>query len=428
MKPKSKLEHTIVTISDKLSAITKKQNERAFEKCFTHSAVVSRNTVYCLECGHSWKDAKTNPKSKIMCPNCVRKLQLTDRYANGLKDIDYYQIITAKEEFQIVRMICISKTMKKGQIPSYFAHEVMRIFIMPDGTSRYLSKNVMGLSMYIDQWVISSSIVLKPNYDTPRLRLTPGYVESRGKVLSVIKRNGFQGKFHGIAPQILFRQLLIDNVSETLLKSNQTELLYYHLINTPIKPNGNIWGALKICIRNNYMVKDAQMWLDYLELLEYYWKDLRNPKYVCPVDLQKAHDRLMSKKQKEILKQTFEKNKKQIGKNQKHYFRAKQQFFGLVFSEKNISINVIETVKEFLEEGCFHNHCVFTNEYYKKQNSLIFSAKVDGIPTETIQLSLENFEVLQSRGRGNKPSSHNKQILSLINRNLHQVRSRMKAA
>lgn len=428
MKPKSKLEHTIVAISNKLPVITQSQNERAFKKCFNLSAVLSRNTVFCLECGHSWKPLNTMPNSAIKCPDCLKKLQITDRYSNGLKEIDYYQVITAKADFQIVRMVCISKTMKKGQIPSYFAHEVMRIFILPDGNMRYLSKNVMGLSMYIDQWVVSSSIELKPNYDTPRLRLTPGFVEPGAKVLPIIMRNGFKGKFHGIAPQILFRELLIDNVAETLIKSNQTELLNYHLRNSRIKPDGKIWGALKICIRNNYIVKDAQLWVDYLELLEYYWKDLRNPKYVCPVDLQKAHDKLMSKKQKEILKQTFEKNKKQIGKNQRHYFKAKQRFFGLVFFEKNISINVIETVKEFLEEGCFHNHCVFTNEYYKKHNSLIFSAKVDGIPTETIQLSLENFEVLQSRGKGNKASPHNKQILSLINRNLHHVRSRMKAA
>ena len=118
-----------------------------------------------------------------------------------------------------------------------------------------------------------------------------------------------------------------------------------------------------------------------------------------------------------FLKEIIEENKKQIGKNQKHYLKAKQHFFGLIFSEKNISISVIESVKEFLIEGCYHNHCVFTNEYYKKQNSLILSAKIDGIPTETIQLSLENFEILQSRGRGNKASKHNKQILSVMKRN-----------
>lgn len=428
MKPKSKLEHAIVTTSNSLPAITKSQHSIAFGKCFSRYAVLSRNTYYCLECGHNWKRVNGVQLSNVVCPNCYKKLEVTDRYSNGLKETDYYQIVTTKQEFQIVRMVCVSKTMKKLQKPSYFAHEVMRIFITPDGNLRFLSKNVMGMSMYIDQWVIGSELTLKSNYDTPRLRLSPSFIMPGAKVLPIMKRNGFKGKFYGIAPQILLRELLTDSIAETLIKSNQMDLLHYHLRNTSIKKDGKIWGALKICNRNNYIVKDAKLWVDYLDLLEYYWKDLKSAKYVCPKDLRKAHDKLMSRKQKEIMKKTFEENKKQIGKNQKQFFRAKQHFFGLIFSEKNISISVIETVKEFLEEGCYHNHCVFTNEYYKKQNSLILSAKVDGIPTETIQLSLENFEVLQSRGRGNKASKYNRQILSLINRNLHQVRNRMKAA
>ena len=428
MKPKSKLERAIVSASDSLPAITQNQHKLAFNKCFSRYAVLSRNTTFCLECGHNWKSENPIRNSKATCPNCFQRLEFTDRYSNGLKETDYYQIVTTYEDFQIIRMVCTSKTMKKLQKPSYFAHEVMQIFIMPDGNLRFLSKNVMGLSMYIDQWVIGSELTLKSNYDTPRLRLMPSFVMPGAMVLPIIKRNGFKGKFYGIAPQTLLRELLTDSIAETLIKCNQTDLLYYHIQNTPLKKDGKIWGALKICIRNNYIVKDAKLWVDYLDLLEYYWKDLKSAKYVCPTDLRKAHDKLMSRKQKEIMKKTFEENKKQIGKNQKLFFRAKQHFFGLIFSEKNISISVIETVKEFLEEGCYHNHCVFTNEYYKKQNSLILSAKVDGIPTETIQLSLESFEVLQSRGKGNKASKYNKQILSLINRNLHHVRNRMKAA
>jgi hypothetical protein len=428
MTPKSKLEQSIVALSNSLPAITQSQHQLAFIKCFSRCAVLSRNTTFCLECGHSWKDLNHKQNPKVICPNCFQKLEFTDRYSNGLKETDYYQIVTTKQDFQIVRMVCITKTMKKLQKPSLFAHEVMQIFITADGNMRYLSKNVMGLSMYIDQWVISSNLSLKSNHDTSRLKLTPSFVQPKAKVLPIIKRNGFNGKFYGIAPQILLRELLTDSITETLIKCNQIDLLYYHIRNTPITKDGKIWGALKICLRNNYTIKDAKLWVDYLDLLEYYWKDLKSPKYLCPTDLRKAHDKLMSRKQKEIMKKTFEENKKQIGKNQKHYFKAKQHFFGLIFSEKNISISVIETVKEFLEEGCYHNHCVFTNEYYKKQNSLILSAKVDGIPTETIQLSLENFEVLQSRGRGNRASKYNRQILSLVNRNLHRVRDRMKAA
>ncbi|WP_162127449.1 PcfJ domain-containing protein [Flavobacterium phycosphaerae] len=428
MKPKSKLEHEIVAVSNSLPAIAHNQHKPAFSKCFSHSAVLSRNTAFCLECGHNWKQEIQIKNQKVTCPHCLKKLEYTNKYSNGLKETDYYQIVTAVKDFQIIRMVCISKTMKKLQKPSYFAHEVMQMFITADGSMRYLSKNVMGLSMYIDQWITSSDLELKSNYNTPRLRLTPSFIQPRIKVLPIIKRNGFCGKFYGIAPQILFREILTDSIAETLIKSNQMDLLYYHLRNTPIKRDGKIWGALKICIRNNYIVNDAKLWVDYLDLLEYYWKDLKSVKYVCPADLRKAHDKLMSRKQKEIMKKTFEENKKQIGKNQKHYLKAKQHFFGLTFSEKNISISVIESVKEFLEEACYHNHCVFTNEYYKKQNSLILSAKVDGIPTETIQLSLENFEILQSRGRGNKASKHNKQIRSVMIRNLHHIQNRMKAA
>ncbi|WP_091146018.1 PcfJ domain-containing protein [Flavobacterium caeni] len=148
----------------------------------------------------------------------------------------------------------------------------------------------------------------------------------------------------------------------------------------------------------------------------------------APLDLEVAHNKWMVKKQDEIIKSTFEEKKKQIAKNQKRYFKTKKQFFGLVFSNEHISVKVIETVKEFLEEGCIHKHCVFTNEYYKKDNSLILSAKVKGIHIETVQVSLENFEILQSRGRGNKASKYNKDIIDLVKRNMHQIGARMKKA
>lgn len=428
MKAKTSLEHRLVVLSKKIPAITQKQNELAFARCFPQYAVRSRNTVFCLECGHSWGICKSENAQKIQCEKCNGKLQLIDGYSNGKKETDYYQIITTAKEFQVVRMICITKTMKKNTKSSFFGHEVMRIFIDKNGKSRYFSKNVMGMSQYYDQWIISSDLSLKPNVETIRFYLSPSYILPNKKVIPILKRNGFQGKFYDIAPQLLLRSILSDSISETLLKSGQSNLLHYHIRNTVLKQDSIHWSALKICIRNNYKITDAKLWIDYVDLLEYFWKDIRNTKYVCPADLEKAHNKLMRKKMDEELAKTFEEKKAQIDKNQQHYIKAKKQFFGLVFSEKNISINVLETVKEFLEEGYIHNHCVFTNEYYKKKNSLILSAKVDGVPTETIQLSLQNLEILQSRGKGNKASKYNKQIIDLVNKNLHKVGARMKAA
>ena len=427
MKPKTTTEFKIVEISASLPVITKQQHESAFAKCFDNCAVQSRKTMFCLECGHSWRLTETKQIRKANCEKCNKKLVVTDRYNNGLRETDYYQIITAVETFQIVRMVCITKSMKKNSKSSFFTHEVMQIFIDENGKPKCMSKNVMGLSQYYDQWVVGSELSLK-HYDNNRFSLKPSFILPNKKVTPILKRNGFKGNFHGIAPQILFRQILTDSIAETLLKNNQFDLLYYHIRNTSLKPKGIYWNAIKICIRNNYQVNDAKTWIDYIDLLEHFGKDIRNPKYVCPLNLEYAHNRLMNKKNKEIWKNTLDEKKKQIGKNQIHYFKAKKHFFGLIFSERNISINVIESVREFLEEGSFHNHCVFTNEYYKKENSLILSAKVNGVPVETIQVSLENLEILQSRGKGNKASKYNKQIISLISRNLHQIGARINKA
>lgn len=317
--------------------------------------------------------------------------------------------------------------MKKNKTSSFFAHEVMQLFIDEKGRIKTMAKNVMGMSQYYDQWVVGSKLSLK-SFHNLRFFLRPSYIFPNKKTLPIIKRNGFTGNFHGIAPQVLFHELLSDNIAETLLKTKQYDLLYYHIQNTVLKPMGKYWNALKICNRNHYIVKDAKLWVDYMDLLDHFNKDLRSPKYVCPVNLERAHNRLMAKKQEAIIRETLEKKKKQIARNQAAYFKAKQHFFGLAFSEKNISVKVIESVKEFLEEGCAHRHCVFTNEYYKKENSLILSAKVNGIPTETVQVSLKNFEILQSRGQGNKASKHNRAIIGLVQRNMHRIRARMEKA
>jgi len=427
MKPKTAIEHRIVDLSAQLPAITSVQLQPAFAKCFENHAVQSRKTLFCLECGHQWKLTANTPVTKTECENCHKKLTVTPRYDNGLQETDYCQIITASKDFQIVRVFCLSKTMKKNKASSFFWHEVMQLFIDEQGKVRSMSKNVMGMSRYYDQWVTHSTLTLK-NYHHNRFYLRPGYVFPNKKILPLLKRNGFKTSFHGIAPQVLFRALLTDSIAETLLKSKQHDLLRYHIDNTSLKPDGIYWNAAKICIRNGYIIKDAKLWVDYLDLLDHFQKDLRSPKYLCPANLENAHNRLMAKKRAKIIRQTLERKKSEIARNQKFYFKAKQRFFGLVFTEKNISISVIETVREFLEEGSIHNHCVFTNDYYKKENSLILSAKVNGTPMETVQVSLEKFEVLQSRGLENKASRHNKAILSLVQRNMHHIKARMKKA
>jgi hypothetical protein len=95
-------------------------------------------------------------------------------------------------------------------------------------------------------------------------------------------------------------------------------------------------------------------------------------------------------------------------------------------SEAEITISVLENVSEFMQEGDSLKHCVFTNEYFKKKDSLLLSARIDNTPVETIEICLSKMEIAQCRGIKNNKSKHHKVIMNLMWKNLCQIRSRMK--
>ena len=73
------------------------------------------------------------------------------------------------------------------------------------------------------------------------------------------------------------------------------------------------------------------------------------------------------------------------------------------------------------------HHCVYSNEYYLKPNSLILSATIDGKRVETIEVSLKTLKVLQSRGVCNKNTEYHDRIIELVNKNKRLIRKRMAA-
>lgn len=92
------------------------------------------------------------------------------------------------------------------------------------------------------------------------------------------------------------------------------------------------------------------------------------------------------------------------------------------YDEDTIEIGKPVSGREFLKDGTELHHCVFTNEYYKKPDSLILSARINGTPIETIEVSLSKMEIVQSRGLINKPSGHNKEILQLLKKNMPVIK------
>ncbi|MFZ4861289.1 PcfJ domain-containing protein [Sphingobacterium sp. Mn56C] len=68
-----------------------------------------------------------------------------------------------------------------------------------------------------------------------------------------------------------------------------------------------------------------------------------------------------------------------------------------------------------------------SNKYYLQKDSLILSAQIDGKRIETVEVSLNKMEVVQSRGLQNRASEYNKDIVDLVNKNMHQISKRMEA-
>ena len=93
-----------------------------------------------------------------------------------------------------------------------------------------------------------------------------------------------------------------------MLKAGRTEHLKYFLNNS--RTFDTCWQSYKVTTRNGYDIEDISIWCDYVDMLRRLGKDIHSPKYVCPSDLYREHDR----RQSELRKQ---REKEEIGKKRK---------------------------------------------------------------------------------------------------------------
>lgn len=425
MKPKTKLQHRVVSLSEKLPPITDKQMEYGIEKGLVNCYYKSRKTFYCLECGHSWKENLSNlilDVTGCTCPECGKDLQRSNNNSC------YYGIMTTKEEFQVLRIFWIEKKYTKGHPAYNLTVEVMQHWIDANGNVTTMSKNVNALSRYFDQWILSSDLEVRPKQfqNCPRYTIKPFVIYPIRKVLPELKRNGFSGYFHGFVPQKLFSLLLREPKAETLIKAGQDSILAF--LDYKSDEVFRYWPSVKICLRNRYYVTDAAMYFDYLHLLEHFGRDLKNAHYVCPDNLRKAHDRLVEKKAERERKKSLEEKRLRMEQDNAEYQKQKGSFFGLSFKSGNITVEPLKSVQEFDIEGDMLKHCVFQGNYYKNENSLVFSAQVNGERTETVEFSLKNLQVVQCYGLKNKETEYHEQIVSLVNQNAPKIRKIMQKA
>ena len=226
----------------------------------------------------------------------------------------------------------------------------------------------------------------------------------------------------------MFQELLTNSKAETLMKANEIELLRYLCARPTNKAYiDTYWNTIKIANRNGYKVKDSQMWMDYIKMLERMGKDLHSPSLVAPKDLKHAHDEYVEKVNRQRVKEQKEANRKKAEADQAKFEELKGRYIGLSMTDGTIRLHTLDSVAEYYDEGTKQHICVGSSSYYLKEDTLVFTATIGGRTIATVEISLKDFSIIQCRAFANKVCQYQDRIAKIISDNIKMIVERKRA-
>lgn len=421
---------------DKLPPVTEKQRKYAFDNLFERVAVYKprKREVKCLCCGDTTVWDKPFLESFIdvdefHCMNCGRSMRM--KYADKntqYREFKFFTVLTTFRGYQVARTYEVSRCNYRDTATIYDIDEVYQIWLDDEGGEVITGRRHHRGPFYLTwdfhlPWEIKrhnpscgGMYQFEDMFDLTGCHLYPDV-----RVTRKLRRNGWINGLmryqNAISMADAMRWLLTVPTAEMLVKTGQWDLFLWMVRRADMQIP--FLHSVRIANRNNYIVKDAQTWFDYLNMGAELGMDTHNPKIVCPEDLIKAHDAVLKRVARRRKLKQAEKERLQAINSEKYYRESKGKYFGIMFSSGDISIKVLTSVAEFVEEGRAMHHCVFAGKYFNKKDSLILSAKdSEGNRLETVELSLKTFKVLQSRARFNQESPLHSEIIRLVEDNV----------
>ena len=421
MKPRNKKQQHIVELSGRLRPLTTPQKQWALNSTINHYGYrLKSGMCTCMKCGHEWLETRNG---MCLCPECGTQIEIKDTKDRVIRDKSYFNVITTMEGYQVIRMFLMIVEMRKGMKakPAYL--EIGSYWIDPKGC-----KTVVGLQRtlghYIDSFAFGSPLEIRRDNEAFQ-RISDEWVYPRIKVTDTIKRNGFKGSCHHIHPVILFQQLLSNPKAETLMKSNDIELLRYLCHNS--EEVDKYWNTIKIAKRNGYKVTDAQTWFDYIKMLERMGRDLNSSSLIAPKDLRHAHDEYVEKVNRQRRKEQREKERQQAIEDKAKFEELKSRYFGMAMTDGEIEIHSIDSVDDYYEIGERNHICCGSAKYFLKESTLTLTAYIGKKQIATVEISLDDFHIIQCRAFANGICEYTKQIENIINANKKMIAERKRA-
>ena len=471
-KPRTKKEKMLVEWAKKLPALTNEHLEWAKKNMFQNTGYFryKAREMWCQVCGNVEPFLKEeSPKSLLgifqlggyVCPCCgnalkVQQYMKKDEYTpNSIGQTcgNLFSICTTYRGWQVIRCVEACRYNERpGKETEYYLCECFQIWIDDNGKETVVTKkygrNISGFTYWegtSNVWGIGhhnenpfTNYYGYDSFDVGRYKMYP-----KVNVINAIRKHGWNAKLkkflidkNNTDYREVFKRLLCNDKSEWLVKTGQLQVFYHMMTKGDYVVRYE--HAVKICIRNHYVIKDAIIWYDMMDALAYLNKDTHNAHYVCPSNLMKAHDEWVSKKKKKEEKEREREERQRAIEQMKRDEEAKamyddmrSEFKGIEFGDEKITCHVLQNIEEFADEGQSMHHCVFANRYYdisQHPDALILSARdMDNQRVETVEVNIKTFKIIQSRGKYNKSTALHPLILSLVEKYMPLIRKAAQA-
>lgn len=436
MQPRTKIEKEVAALSAKLRPLTAAAMADAAKKCTPHEAYICKGYAWCSDCGYVFEYKTEGELSvvmtndeRIICPHCGARLDKKVSRKEKVICMYWYGVVQTIGGWTVVRHFLVDYSIWKREEPYRNVTECVQNWIDDNGKEVVMARNTKMNCYYNDLFDYRTPITIKRKqrdyysnsyygYDH-RYRICDYATYGRTSITPKVKQHGFNGVPKGVPADEYIVALLCDPNVEQLRKMNQTSVMLAAMSH-PIHQQE--MQAVKICNRHKYLIRDAGLWLDMLHALQQLGKDIHNPKFICPDNLQESHDYWIAKNNKRKAAEAYARKLKDARESEEAYRNKKGNYLGIRFDADGIHVKPLQTVSEFAEEGEAMHHCVFSNAYYEKETSLILGVRDnEGHRLATVELSLRDKRILQCRAKCNQVPERDQEIRDLIMANVGKI-------
>lgn len=418
MKARTTRQKHVEELHNTLRELSSRNLEWAKRKFFDKHIYVMGERCWCSECGYVWRDSAVATTSSHTCPKCNVKRYVRKSQKRREASRYYFTTLSTCRGWQVVRHYLICRTALIDRPAYYDVDEVVQIWIDELGRELVMARPRRGLCGYYDAWIPHApmAIRIRPTYGPDPFDINAP-VAPGGEVTLRLKRNGYRRDCTRRSADTMMKGLLLRPKIETLIKAREYALAD-HFVEMGDAVIEKYWPSMKIAMRNGYKVTDAGLWRDMIDALISLCKDVHNPRYVCPPRLKEAHDMYIERRRRVEMKEAARKVAEEQQEASARYKERWGKMLSLCLQLGNIQARPLQDVLEFYEEGEAMAHCVYTNCYYDKDDSLVFTV-IDrgGRRIATVEYDVSRARVLQCRGRANSKPDRYKDIMRLFEAN-----------